>query len=281
MKKAFGLIILTVLTAAPLARVAQGQEETKERWIYEKSMKDRAPVPYPPLREADVMWAKKVWRLVDLRQKFNLPLYYPTTPIGDRKSLIDVLYDALRSGEVTAYDPFHDDMTVKITQDDLEKNFGAGTETIQIPDENGVMHDTTIVNEANTSDVKEYIIQEVWYFDKKLSSLQVRILGLCPVRMSENPNTGQVERRKLFWIYYPDFRDILANHEAYNPFNDAQKISFDDLFLQRRFHGVIISESNVYDNRSIDMYETGKAALLEAQRIKNAIFNFEQDLWEY
>jgi gliding motility associated protien GldN len=281
MKKAFGLIILSMLLAVPFVQTVQGQVETKERWIYDKSMQNRTPVPYPYLREADVMWAKKIWRLIDLRQKVNLPLYYPTQPIGDRKSLIDVVYDALRAGELQAYDPFHDDMTVKITQDDIEKNFGAGTETIQVPDENGVMHDTTIVNEARTSDVKEYIVQEVWYFDRKLSSLQVRILGLCPVRLSENPNTGQMERRKLFWIYYPEFREVFANHEAYNPYNDAQKISYDDLFLQRRFNGVIITESNVYDNRSIDMYETGRAALLESDRIKNTIFNFEQDLWEY
>ena len=280
MKRTIFTALAALLLLAPLFSV-KGQEVTKERWIYEKSMQDRKPVPYPYVREADVMWAKKIWRLVDLRQKFNLPLYYPTEPIGDRKSLIDVIYDALRAGEVTAYDPLHDDMTVKITQDDIEKNFGANTEVIQVPDENGVMHDTTIVNEARTSDVKEYIIQEVWFFDKTRSTLDVRILGLCPVRISENPTTGQMERRKLFWIYYPEFREIFANHEAYNPFNDAQKISYDDLFLQRRFHGVIITESNVYDNRSIDSYESGRAALLEADRIKNSIFNFEQDLWEY
>ena len=172
-------------------------------------------------------------------------------------------------------------MTLEITQDDIEKKFGAGSETIQVADENGNMHDTTIVNNANTSEVKEYIVQEVWYFDKKLSSLNVRILGLCPVRLSMNQNTNQMEKRKLFWIYYPEFRRIFANHEAFNPYNDAQKISYDDLFLQRRFSGYIIAESNVYDNRTIDEYETGRAALLESDRIKNSIFNMEQDLWEY
>lgn len=281
MKRAFGLIIVIMFVFNPAIQTVRGQDENQEKWIYQKSMQNRLPIPYPYLREADVMWAKKVWRLVDLRQKMNLSLYYPTKPIGDRKSLIDVIYEAIRAGEVKAYDPLNDDMTVVISQDDIEKNFGAGSETIQVADENGVMHDTTITKKASTMDVKEYIIQEVWYFDKKLSSLQVRILGLCPVRLSINPNTNQLERRKLFWIYYPAFRSIFANHEAYNPYNDAQKISFDDLFLQRRFSGYIIAESNVYDNRTINMYETGKAALLESDKIKNSIFNMEQDLWEY
>ncbi len=281
MKRAFGLIIVVMFIFSPAIQTVRGQDENQEKWIYQKSMENRSPVPYPYLQEADVMWAKKVWRLVDLRQKMNLSLYYPTKPIGDRKSLIDVIYEAIRAGEVKAYDPLNDDMTVVISQDDIEKNFGAGSETIQVADENGVMHDTTIIKTASTMDVKEYIIQEVWYFDKKLSSLQVRILGLCPVRLSINPNTNQLERRKLFWIYYPEFRSIFANHEAYNPYNDAQKISFDDLFLQRRFSGYIIAESNVYDNRTVNMYETGKAALLESDKIKNSIFNMEQDLWEY
>ncbi len=281
MKRAIGLIIIMMFVMGPAILSVRAQDENQKKWIYNKSMQNRTPVPYPYLREADVMWAKKVWRLVDLRQKMNLPLYYPTAPIGDRKSLIDVIYDAIRAGEVKAYDPLKDDMTLEITQDDIEKKFGAGSETIQVADENGNMHDTTIVNNANTSEVKEYIVQEVWYFDKKLSSLNVRILGLCPVRLSMNPNTNQMEKRKLFWIYYPEFRRIFANHEAFNPYNDAQKISYDDLFLQRRFSGYIIAESNVYDNRTIDEYETGRAALLESDRIKNSIFNMEQDLWEY
>ncbi|MCD6202539.1 MAG: gliding motility protein GldN [Bacteroidales bacterium] len=280
MKRAIGLIII-IMFMGPAILSVRAQDENQKKWIYNKSMQNRTPVPYPYLREADVMWAKKIWRLVDLRQRMNLPLYYPTSPIGDRKSLIDVIYDAIRAGEVKAYDPLKDDMTLEITQDDIEKKFGAGSETIQVADENGNMHDTTIVNNANTSEVKEYIVQEVWYFDKKLSSLNVRILGLCPVRLSMNQNTNQMEKRKLFWIYYPEFRRIFANHEAFNPYNDAQKISYDDLFLQRRFSGYIIAESNVYDNRTIDEYETGRAALLESDRIKNSIFNMEQDLWEY
>lgn len=281
MKRALGLIIIMIFVLGPTLQTVRAQEEKQEKWIYQKSMRNRVPVPYPYLREADVMWAKKVWRLIDLRQKMNLRLYYPTVPIGDRKSLIDVIYDAIRAGEVKAYDPMKSDMTLEITQEDIEKNFGAGTETIQVADENGNYHDTTIVNKANTSEVKEYIIQEVWYFDKKLSSLNVRILGLMPIRLSINPNTNQLEKRPLFWIYYPEFRNIFANHEVYNPHNDAQKISFDDLFLQRRFSGYIIAESNVYDNRNVDEYETGRAALLESDRIKNSIFNMEQDLWEY
>lgn len=279
MKKKTGWIFAAVLFITPLFT---GNSIAQEKWIYEKSIQKRTPVPYPYLREADVMWAKKVWRLVDLRQKKNFPLYYPTKPIGDRMSLIDVILGEISSGTVNAYNAdVGDDMTVPITQADIDKKFGAGTDTIQVPDENGVLQTSIIENERTTSEVKQYIVQEVWYFDRRLSALKVRILGLCPIRISQNTETGQTERRRVFWVYYPDFRYTFANHEAYNPYNDAQKVSFDDLFLQRRFNGYILGESNVYNNRMIADYEQGRAALLESDRIKNSIFDMEQDLWEY
>jgi len=279
MKKITGWIVVAILFITPFFC---GNSIAQEKWIYEESIQKRTPVPYPYLREADVMWAKKIWRILDLRQKKNFPLYYPTKQIGDRMSLIDVILGEIESGTVNAYSAdVGDDMTVMITQADIDKKFGAGADTIQVPDANGQLQTQIIQNERTTSEVKQYIVQEVWYFDKKLSALKVRILGLCPIRVSQNPQTGDTERRKVFWIYYPDFRITFANHEAYNPYNDAQKISYDDLFLQRRFSSYIIAESNVYDNRQVTDYEQGRAALLESDRIKNSIFNMEQDLWEY
>ena len=90
-----------------------------------------------------------------------------------------------------------------------------------------------------------------------------------------------IQKRRLFWIRYEDVRQALAASEAFNSFNDAQRISFEDLMLQRRFSGYIVAESNVYDDRSINQYKMGSSQIFEAERIKNEIFNFEQDLWEY
>ncbi len=136
-------------------------------------------------------------------------------------------------------------------------------------------------NRITSSEVMQYIIQEVWYFDSKLSSLQVRILGICPIRISFNNETNSLEKRRLFWIKYDPFRRAFANFEAFNRYNDAHRISYDDVLLQRRFDGFILAESNVYDNRMVNEYELGKNALLESERIKQVIFDFEQDLWEY
>ncbi|MBN2764205.1 MAG: hypothetical protein JXR41_14020, partial [Bacteroidales bacterium] len=69
--------------------------------------------------------------------------------------------------------------------------------------------------------------------------------------------------------------------EIFNRNNDAQRISFDDFFMQRRFNSYIFAESNVYDNRWINSYAIGEDALLEAEKIKDWLFNIEHDLWEY
>ena len=125
------------------------------------------------------------------------------------------------------------------------------------------------------------MIYEELYFDKKLSVLAVRIIGICPIFISLDVATGRTKKERLFWIRYDDIRDVLAKKEVFSTSNDAQRISFDDLFLQRRFDSYIFAESNVYNDRFISDYTLGKDAMFEAERIKRDIVNFEHDLWEY
>lgn len=278
MKKVLGLMLLLLMVAGQLATA---QDDVKR--LYDKGIHDKKPIPYPYLREADVMWSKQIWRIIDLREKMNQVLYFPKFPMGDRYSLIDVLMGEIKSGVIDVYNG--DDMynmVEKVTLDDINNKFGAGEETISIQDpETGEYKDTTIIRDINTSEILQYMLWEEWYFDKKHSIMRVRILGICPIRIYTDPETNMTNKVRVFWAYYPDFRNTLANHEVFNPENDAHRISYDDLFMQRRFSSYIIAESNVYDNRMINQYKTGRSALLEAERIKEELFNFEHDLWEY
>ncbi|MFW6289898.1 MAG: gliding motility protein GldN [Mariniphaga sp.] len=245
----------------------------------------KKPMPLPSVREADVFWSKKIWRIIDLREKMNLPLYFPTSETDDRKNLISLLLEGIESGQITPFDArLDDDFKVPMTFEQVQEAFGAEATTEETIDfDTGERKTVTIQGEIRANEIKQYLVKEEWYFDKQSSSLNVRILGICPIReytRAEDP-TGEVLRQKVFWVYYPEVRNLLATNLAMNPYNEAQSMSFDDLFIKRFFNSFIVQESNVYNNREISAYQTGRDAMLESKRIEEQIFNFEQDLWEY
>ncbi|HOL74989.1 MAG TPA: gliding motility protein GldN, partial [Bacteroidales bacterium] len=141
--------------------------------------------------------------------------------------------------------------------------------------------DTVIVTEFDPSTVTRYRLKEDWIFDKQRSVLECRIIGILPLMVEFEPD-GITEKgtRPLFWIYFNELRPYLIRYEYFNRLNDGQRITYDDAFAKRMFHSYIIKESNVYD-RYINAYATGIDALLESERIKNDIFIFEHDLWEF
>lgn len=259
--------------------------------IYEKSMPNNQKINYPFLGESDVVWSQRLYRIIDLREKMNLNLYYPSLKFNKdenkfvsemsdgRMNFSGILLNEVLAGRVKAMDG--DEMTVPTTYEDIASKMNRDTLRIPIIDAQGNERDSTVMNMENPSDIKQLMILEEWYFDKKHSRLDVRIIGICPIYMGYDQVTARLVKRRLFWIRYEDVREALAKSEAFNSFNDAQRISFEDMMLQRKFNGYIVAQSNVYDDRFINSYKMGPAQIFEAEKIKNDIFNFEQDLWEY
>ncbi len=266
----------------------KAQDQMMEVYVKEHiPFKD--PVPYAYVREADVMWSKVIYRMIDLRQKQNLPLYYPTQPIGERMSLISLLLYGIDNEGIRAFSTDDDlnEFTVPMTRDQIDSKFDAGEDTIKTTDPTtGQLVETVVERDRKTDEVKQILVKEKWFFDKNHSVMKVRTIGLCPIRLyyrrdDQGLPTDELLREKTFWVYFPEIRPILANHEVFNRNNDAQRISFDDFFWQRRFNSYVFGKSNVYNNRTINQYTMGVDALLEAERIKEELFNMEHDLWEY
>lgn len=259
--------------------------------IYEKSIGDNMKVNYSFLGESDVVWARSVYRIIDLREKMNLALFYPTvkydtltkqfaSEMADgRLSFSGILLNEIIKGKVVATDG--DEMSIPTTYADIASKMGKDTTSTAVEDGTGGMRDTTIIINENPGDIKQLLLWEQWFFDKKHSRMDVRIIGICPIYMGFDMATSRLVKKRLFWVKYEDVRQTLASNEAFNSFNDAQRISFEDLMLQRRFSSYIVAESNVYDDRFVNQYKLGPAQIFEAERIKNEIFDFEQDLWEY
>jgi len=260
---------------------------------------ERDLVKLSPLREADVMWSRKIWREIDLRQKMNHPFYYPQegeAETVDRDNLFTVLYNAatkkgefsIRAFNANNDDEFQEELSVPALMKIIEGTEFTVYEKDQYGDDSLDVNNERVVkgnsrrNALNQRDIKRWRIKEQWFFDKQRSVMDVRIIGLCPIADDRDENgflTG--EPRPICWFYFPEVRHVLKNSLAFNMVkNEAENKTFEDIFMKRMFASTIVKEGNVYD-REISQYKIGLDALLEAERIKEEIFNIEHDLWEY
>ncbi len=299
MKKIILLLVIATLCVVDInAQDVLTTEEMNSVFKKEKHHNKRVQ-QYASLRQADVMWSRKIWREIDMRQKINHPFYYPENDgvghtIEDRKSLIDVIYSAILEGSITAYgNPSMDDEFREVmSQDDIKKIGGAKEELVTVIDWDAVnagadpeeaTKDTLTKVPFNRNTVKKWRIKEEWFFDKQRSVMDVRILGLAPLQEDRDEVNNQLlgTFSPLFWVYFPEVREILINAEAFNLVkNNAERRTYDDIFWKRMFGSTIVKEANVMD-RKVNEYMIGLDALLEAERIKSEIFNIEHDLWEY
>lgn len=271
---------MEVVDATQVASATNGDVQKSELqilpWIQEVTGQ-RIALGYEYVREADVFWKKDIWRIIDTREKMNLPFSYPKNP------LISILMDAVKSGEVPVFGATDDDFVTPIDPKDALALAGSSADTVYVPDAMNpdILIPTVITKDFNPDDVKQYRIKEVWYFNKQTSTMQVRILGIAPI-MDDYSELGEKRGVKaLFWVYYPAIRNIFVKTEAYNPFPDGVRLTWDDIFTQRLFSSVIIKEDNVRDERVKDIWDDPIDQLYESERIKEKIFNFEHDLWEY
>ena len=248
------------------------------------------PLEYGFVSDRDILMGKMTWEIIDLSERINFPLYFPvdTANIGpDRRSLYDVLTKAIRNGDIT--DVYSDSyFNTKKTYKDIKASLtridttDAGREQINAGQK--ISPEYIIKQDLTAQDVSQYKIKGYWYFDKRQSELKYRLLGICPVTPDVfTMNSDEKDYIELFWVFFPAARDILNEAKSFNDRNSAMPISFDQILNSRRFNGTIYQEENVYGDRSIASYmkDNAQNQLLESERVKEKIRNFEQDMWNY
>ena len=282
--------VITGVTAQANILNAKSPEEIGVRTEEQKAVDNDKPLEYGYIDDRDILFSKMTWERVVLDERANFPLYYPvdTNNIGkNRRSLYDVLMKNIKNGKIkNIYDDSY--FTTKRTLKDIEAALSKvdtteyGIEQInageQLSDEFIDRRDIT------AADIVEYRIKGLWYFDKRHAEMKYRLLGLAPVAPDvnfiddENPDLVP-----LFWVFFPDAREVLHDAKAFNNSNSAIPQSFDHLLNARHFQGYIYKEENVQGDRQINQYITDNALmqLLESDRIKTKIRDFELDMWTY
>lgn len=265
----------------------------------ELSADNDKPLPYGYVHDRDILMGKRIWEVIDLDERVNFPLYFPVEgdvmSSPDRRPLYNVLVKGIKDGTITeVYDSSY--FTTKKTLKDIEASlFKVDTTDVGREQMNEdieayrkgtkkISEEYIRKTEIEAYNVDAYKIVGYWYFDKRQGELKYRLLGICPVVPDvyemDNPNPEMVE---LFWVYFPSTRDILHEAKAFNNRNSAMPFSFDHMLNARRFSGLIYLEENVYGDRKIADYmkENAQMQLLESDRVKEKIRDFEQDMWNY
>jgi gliding motility associated protien GldN len=241
------------------------------------------PLEYDFVRQSDIYWQKRIWRVIDFREKMNLPFIYPKPGA----KFFEIIHRAAMTSEegLKMYSTGENDdqfLSKGMYMDTAAfKTAFNGSDTSYIPDPNtGEIDTAVIVRKIDAEKVTKMRVIEDWFFDDESSTMQVRILGICPLYPMYTSSGQFVGEIPMYWLYYPDLRKVLTKYEVYNSRNDAKPMSWDDVMENRFFSSYIYKESNVYDRRISD-YANGLDALLEGERIKQDIMDKEQFLWSY
>ena len=245
---------------------------------------------FPFVREDDILWTKRYLTKVNLKERPNLPLYFPTTPVSMgrgkyRTSLAHLLIEKVKVGEITAYDETPEDYFTVIKTPEEIKNELSRVDSMENEDfftgEYVMEYDTINITAA---DARSFYVLEDKFFDKKRSVLESRIIGLALIANKENAETGDMEPEVLFWVWYPEVRQVLANNFLLvdnQKYVGTKHMTYDEFLTKKLYTSTIIKETNMFDRAIYEYKKTAMQQLLEADRIKNDIRYLESDLWEY
>lgn len=303
MLRSYKLIALAMILFAGTAAIAQPgaakdqpvpggtNNFVKDGWLpsltpdgaYDRIPHISTPIPWQPIREADILWKKRVWREIDTREKQNVGFRYAGDENTGGGMFIEILIDAIKRGKVKAYSSFADDrFTTILTKEQLQEQIAGKTDTqtlIDPIDGHEVIKITT--KDFNPETITKYRLKEDWIFDRNQGQMVVRIAGIAPVKDIYGDDGLYRGSQPMFWLYYPDIRGLLAQYEVFNPHNDVYRYTWDEFFESRQFSSKITKVSSPFGGIGFRENMSPMESLYESQHSAEEIFNKEVDMWVY
>lgn len=259
------------------------------------------PIDYGFIDDKDVLRSMVVWEIIDMNEKINQPYYHNADGlVTSNKSLYQILLDNINNGKIK--EVYDDEMfTTKLSPEQIQQRLKVTVKTPWLIDKENsgekitpedIKAGTDII-ETTTEKVKLLKIKGMWYVDRRDGQMKYRLLGIAamgpdPLMMAERTADGQMLGNKdelidLFWVFYPDAREVLANQIVFNGKNLSSDITYDDVLNARRFSSIIYKSDNGLGTGKISDYipHDAEEQLEESERIKAQILEMENDMWNY
>ena len=281
-----------VVNDAPQAgSISSTSEPTSGSWqpslvrdgAYDRTQHNMRILEWPNLREADVLWKKRVWREIDTREKQNLAFRYPGDDETGGGYFIEIVLDAVKKGKIKAYSVYDDRFTTALTKEQVVELLVGKNDTLPVEDPiTGAITQKISHRDFNPDVVTRYRIKEDWMFDRNIGRMVSRIIGIAPLVDKYNEDGSYRGTTPLMWIYYPEARQVFAQYEVYNPQNDVQRMTWDDYLEGRYWSGRIIEVSNPFNDKSFqNAGMSNMEALYQSQNMTEKIMDKEHDMWVY
>jgi gliding motility associated protien GldN len=245
-------------------------EQTDYR-IYKSNENNRIPLGYHHVEERDVLWEKRIEQIIPIKEKANHHFADVSNP------LIMILLEGLRKNKIQAYHT-HMKGFVPIENKGVLQNLRYTYVSEVYNPDTELMEPKVMCKEFNPEQLVAFKIEEVIYFDSRVSRMQNRIISITPMIEQYSLQGDFIGTIPLVKLSLEELRPLLSAQSAYLGFNETKQFSWDDVFHSRYFQSYIIKEGNLYDRRIQD-YAQGQNALYEADKIREDIRNKELDFF--
>lgn len=240
----------------------------------------------PRVKSDDVIFAKRLTRDIYFADPTNRYL----TPVDTNRNFLTILLRGISTGQIEAYQTWNPstgrveeliDYNTLLTKTDASAGLGFPLQ----------FSEQELLAKCGLR------IVEDWYFDTNRAEFKSFIIAIGMIVPSLAASSASVPKLKdptvklgeagegmvgLFYVNYPTIRNYICKFNVYHP-NEKIRYSFDDVFQLRYFSSLIIEESNPdgYKLANRPDLKSGLDKLLEADRIKKSLIQYEQDMWEH
>lgn len=250
--------------------------------VYDRVQHINSPLMPQSVRENDLMYKKRIWREIDIREKQNMAFRYPGDDYTGGGQFIEIILDAVSKGKIKAYSNMDDRFTTALTKEQIIDMLVGQPDTTWVTDPETQQEKMVIKRrEFNPDVVTKYRLKEEWYIDRNIGRMQRQIIGIAPFKDIYNDDGSFRASQAVFWLYYPEITSMLAQYEVFNPDNDVARMTWYEFFEGRYFASRIIKVSNPFDYSFKEKGMGNLEALYEGQKATEMLFNKEHDMWVY